>query len=239
MIKSDGAKQLSPVFINHKVYFPTVYIRQFSRIDTVTWPGRYLSVVRIRDGEGDGENVAEVSNTIRRDRDSIDGVLLIREDGDPEAVPGIHRFIKEIVPPSTPLILVTSGSDPASLDDLVGAGYVRRVAFRFTSPPGKEQLLSVDTVRDSGTPFCICCVLDPEGFTDDGVFETAERTRGHEEFILLAPRPPRQGFKKRETNALAKSLKGLARGIRLMDDVQNRSRSRSTTGLSSLLLLLM
>lgn len=203
------------------------------------WPDRYLSVVRIRDGEGDGESLAEVSNMIRRDADSIDGVLLMEDDGDPEHLPGIHRFIKDLVPPRTPLILVTSGSDPTGLDDLVGAGYVSRVAFRFEGPPGPEQVRSMDLVRESGTPFCVCCVLDPERFTDDGLMRTAELAKGHEEFILLSPRPPRQGFKKREASVAAKSLKGLARGVRLMEDVQNRSRSRSTTGLSSLLLLLM
>lgn len=54
-----------------------MYISKFSRIDTVIWPGKYLSVVRLCDDEGSGFNVAEVANTIRNDKDSIDAVLLM------------------------------------------------------------------------------------------------------------------------------------------------------------------
>ncbi len=183
------------------------------------WPGRYLSVVRICDGDRYGESIAEVSNTLLRDRDTIDGVLLVMDGGDPEAVPDIHRFIRSIVPPRTQLILLTSGSDPAALDDLIGAGYVNRVAFRFSSPPDHAQLRSVEVVRDSGAPFCVCCVLDPERMTTDDIVSTADETAGHEEFVLVSPKAPRPGFKKRDIAALAKSLKGHARGVRVMDDI--------------------
>ncbi len=55
-----------------------MYVSRFSRIDTVTWPGKYLSVVRLCDDDGSGEySTVEVANTIRGDKDSIDAVLLM------------------------------------------------------------------------------------------------------------------------------------------------------------------
>lgn len=197
-----------------------VYISSFSRIDTVTWPGKYLSVVRVNDGEGDGENMTEVANTIRGDKDSIDAVLLIMNDGDPETVPGIHRFIKAIVPPRMPLIMLTSGTDPSALDDLVGAGYVNRVAFRFTAAPSKEQEASLDRIRDSDAEFCVCCVLDPSRMSSKDVEHIADASEGSGEFILLMPRDPGRRLGKRDVNALVKTLKGRAKGVRTMPDVR-------------------
>lgn len=196
-----------------------VYISRFSRIDTVSWPGRYLSTVRIRDGDGFGESLAEVANTIRGDRDSIDGVLLIREDGDPETIPGIHTFIADLMPPRLPLLMLTSGSDPAAIDDLVGAGYVNRVAFRFVSKPTDAQERSVSVVRGSDASFCIACVLNPASMSAADISAIADMSEGAGEFLLMLPRPPRQCYMKRDVNALAKSLKGRAGNVRVMNDV--------------------
>lgn len=197
-----------------------MYITGFSRIDTTSWPGRYLSVVRISGKEGIGENIAEIANTIRGDKDSIDAVLLIREDGDPECIEGIHHFLKDLRIPSIPTIMVTSGFETACLDDLVGAGYIDRVAFRFEGIPGAEQMRSLDAMRSMEIPFCVCPVLNSKKLTGDEVEQIAERTQGHDEFILLVPREPAPAFKKKELNALAKRLKGVARNVRVMSDVK-------------------
>ena len=197
-----------------------MYITGFSRIDTTSWPGRYLSVVRISGTEGIGENIAEIANTIRGDKGSIDAVLLLREDGDPECIEGIHHFLKALRTPGIPTIIVTSGFDTARLDDLVGAGYIDRVAFRVEGIPGAEQMRSIDAIRSMGIPFCICPVLNPKKLTGDEIEQIAGRTPGHDEFILLVPREPAPAFKKKELNVLAKRLKGVARNVRVMNDVK-------------------
>ena len=197
-----------------------MYITGFSRIDTTSWPGRYLSVVRISGTEGIGENIAEIANTIRGDKGSIDAVLLLREDGDPECIEGIHHFLKALRTPGIPTIIVTSGFDTARLDDLVGAGYIDRVAFRVEGIPGAEQMRSIDAIRSMGIPFCICPVLNPRKLTGDEIEQIAGRTPGHDEFILLVPREPAPAFKKKELNVLAKRLKGVARNVRVMNDVK-------------------
>ncbi len=197
-----------------------MHITKFSRIDTVLWPGKYLSVVRLAEGDGPGENLAEVANTIRGDRDSIDGVVLIPEGGDIESVPGAHRIMKELRPPTVRLIIVTSGSDPDALDDLVGARYVDCLAFRFEGVPDETQLRSMEVARRQDIGFCACPVLDRTRMTSDDVVKIADMSAGHVGFILLIPSNPDRCFKKKDLNALSKSLKGHARNVRVLGDVR-------------------
>ena len=193
-------------------------ITRFSRIDTVTMPGRYLSVVRVADGEGCAENVDEVANTVRGDRDSIDAVMFLSEDSDAAAIPGIGRLIDRVRPARLPVILVTSGGDPAALDELVGEGCVNEVLFRYEERLGKSQIKSLDVVQADRVPFSAACVLDPGRFPQDDVLAAAELTEGHREFLLLLPRDPLPCYRKRDLNALSKALRGRARGVRALSD---------------------
>ena len=119
-----------------------------------------------------------------------------------------------------PMILVTSGFDTAALSDIVGARYVDRVAFRLEGIPGAEQTRSIDLMGSYGVPFVISPVLDPKKLTPEEIVTIAERTKGHDEFILLMPREPLPCFRKKDVNALAKSLKGKARNVRILNDVR-------------------
>lgn len=119
-----------------------------------------------------------------------------------------------------PTVLVTSGFDTAALSDIVGARYVDRVAFRLEGIPGAEQMRSIEMLRSYDIPFAICPVLDPGKLTSDEIVEIARRTPGHKEFILLMPRKPLPCFRKKDVNALARSLKGLAKNVRILDDVR-------------------
>ena len=197
-----------------------MHITRFSRIDTVSWPGEYLSVVRLSDGEGDGENIAEIANIIRGDKDSIDAVVLVPEGGDIESIPGIHRIIREFRPPTTHLIVVTSGSDPRALDDLIGAGYVDRVAFRFGEVPDSTRQRSIEVALRQGVRVSVCPVLDRTRMTSEDVLRIADMSAGHSEFVLLTPSDPNRCFKKKDLNALVKSLKGHARNVRVLEDVR-------------------
>ncbi|MDO5861429.1 MAG: hypothetical protein Q4Q58_01300 [Thermoplasmata archaeon] len=183
----------------------------------------YLSVVQVADGEGQLENVNEIANTIRGDKDSIDAVMVIDEKGSPESIPGIHTLIREIRPPHMSVILVTSGMNPTSLDDLVGAGYVDRVAFRLEKRPCKEQLRSMDLARANRVDFVTAVVMDPTVVTQEDVLAIAEVTEGHDEFILLQPMAPHACYRKKDLNALSKSLKGKARNVRVLNDVRRPS----------------
>lgn len=119
-----------------------------------------------------------------------------------------------------PTILVTSGFDTGALSDIVGARYVDCVAFRLEGIPGAEQMRSINLMGSYGVPFVIAPVLDPKKLTPEVIVTIAERTKGHDEFILLMPREPLPCFRKKDVNALAKSLKGKARNVRILNDVR-------------------
>lgn len=197
-----------------------MYISSFSRINTVLYPEQYLSEIHIHGGDGDGVNTAEVTNTIRSDRASLDGVLLVRDDGDPEMIPGIHHLMKEICPSKLPLILMTTGSDPASLDDLIGSGYVSHVLFRFTDRPTYEQKECVRMMARTDATFSIGAVLDPNRLSSEDVVEIAGISEDCRGFMLMMPREPLPCFKKRDVNALSKALKRHAKGVRVVNDIR-------------------
>lgn len=201
-----------------------MFISKFTRIDTMSWPGMFLSVVDVMPGEGDGENMDIVANVLRDDRDSIDGVMFRCEGEDPENMEGFHNLIRHVRPRGIESILITSGNNPDALDDLVGAGYVTMVSFRLEDKPNPDQLSSIAKVAYAGIRFTVAMVLDPKTVTAEDVVFTADVTPGHSEFVLLMPRDPAPHFKRKDLNALIKSLKGRARNVRVLDYV------RTTTG---------
>ncbi len=193
-----------------------MFISRFFRVDTVSWPDHYMSTIRVMDGEGQGEDIEAVSETIRGDMDSIDGILIMPEsDTDPESMQGIHTLIRSIRSKRIPTVLNTSGKDTAAVDDLLGAGYVQHVVFRLDGRPTKEQLDTMRVVRSNDAEFSICVTLDSARITNEDIISIAEDMPGHREFVLKMPEPPRVGYKKKDLNALAKSLKGIARNVRV------------------------
>ena len=69
-------------------------IASFSRTDMVTWPGRQVSVLVVDGSDGPGEDPEAVAAVAGRDTDIVDAMIVRSSDGDPEALPGIHRLIK-------------------------------------------------------------------------------------------------------------------------------------------------
>lgn len=180
-------------------------------------PGRILSAVYVSEGDGAGPNAVEVANTIHGDRDSIDGILLSSLDGDAGAMPGIHSLIRDIRPPHMPVYLVTTGTDPRTVEDLVGAGYADRVVVRLDGRPSKEQLESMDTVISNRAKLYVEVVLDKSRIEPEDVLSIADAVRGYEEFVLRMPDPPAPAFGRRELNTLVKALRPRARNVRVLD----------------------
>lgn len=180
--------------------------------------------MRVNSGEGSGENMTVIANTIRSDRDSLDGLLIIGEYCDPDLIPGIHKLIATIRPPGMQVILVTSGRSRSTIDDLVGAGYVDRVGFLLDDVPDREQRETMRTVTADGAVFDIVVIMDPRHMDNDTVLGIASSVDGYDAFILLTPTDcPAYG--KRDMNALAKSLRGRARNVRV-----NSGRFRTLRG---------
>lgn len=198
-------------------------ITRFSRIDTVMWPGKYLSVVEVSADDGETENINEVANIIRGDSDSIDAILVQASKGDAASIPGIHTLIREIRPPHMSVILVTDGRNPSGMDDLIGASYVDHVAFRFEDVPNADQQRSIAIARINRVDFFAGVLMDPGTMPPEKVLKIAEMTEGHMEFILLLPPAPLACYRKKDLNALAKSLKGKAKGVRVLEDFRRPS----------------
>ncbi len=193
----------------------TVRIVKFSRIDTITRPGLYLSSIRVSGDEGPGEDVSNVADILDSDRDSIDGILIRTDDGSgPESIPGIHRLIKEIRPTRVPILVITPGNNASALDDLMGANYVNHVILRLDDVPTAEQSATISSVLDNGATFSVW--LSPKVIDNDVVCSIAEKTVGHEEFVILVP----NSVKKKDLNAMTACLKGKARNVRVQVDLR-------------------
>lgn len=200
-----------------------MYITRFDRINTRIWPGRYLSSVCVSDGDGDGISTTVVANTIYTDKDSLDGVAIYSDDGDPLRLPDLYRLIKEIKAPRLETVLITRGSDHMALDDLIGAGYVENIVFMVDSKPSRETAKCMETARLNKCRFVTVIELVPESVDADMVVDIAKMSAGAERITLRVLDPSKDGrmakkkqFRKTEIKAMAESIKGLAKAVRVV-----------------------
>ena len=193
-------------------------ISKFSRISTTVCPGSYASVIYISDDGEDAVSVDEVTATLLKDRDSLDMLAVDSEDIDPLDVPTLYKSIKAVKPSGMHCMVVTEGRDPAALDDLMGAGYADMACFRFTGPMTDAQSESVDIVEGYGYQFIVSVSLVPGRIDEDSLKEIAGKTSGCRQFLMRSSDPRFEGksFKKKELEALARSVKGLTKHPVLM-----------------------
>lgn len=194
-----------------------MFISDFRRIDTVSFPGVFLSTVEVSPGEGEGYNETEVANIILSDRESIDGVMFRGKGADILDFENIHRFIRNIRPGHTTVIVETSGENTDVLDDLIGAGYINMVGFVFDRTPDRNQRRSLELVRESDCPFGIMMLLSPEGLTMSDAQDMKPDLAGA--MVVAVRRPEQDGgkkrYKKNELMSLAKSLRGSAKDVKV------------------------
>ncbi len=193
-------------------------ISKFSRIDTVTFPGKYHSVIELSEECENGQNMAEIANTVRLDRNSLDGVIFVGGDVDILRIKDVHKAIREIRPAGLEIVISTSGVDPVILDDLIGAGYAGHVLFSFDQLPDADQRRSVEVTRRSDAKFSVRITLDPEKMSPDALTDTAEVVRGADSITLIRHESATKGksYKKNELTSMAKSLKGFAKEVRVL-----------------------
>lgn len=193
-------------------------ITRFNRINTVMIPGMYLSVVHLAGGDGPGESIIEIANTLRSDRDSLDAFAIVSDDHAPESIPGIHRLISDIKPRTLECILVTDGGSPDHLDDLVGSGYVDSVLFTVRGPSGEDLRRCTDLMRRYNYGFSISVDLVPDVFTPESLRDLAEAAHGCRDMVLrrMDSGAGIRSFKKDELRSLADAVKGTARNLRLV-----------------------
>ena len=188
----------------------------YSRIDTTLRPGSFLSVVYVSEGDGDNGYEEEISAKIRADIDSIDGVAVASESGDPLSVPGLHRLLRKLKMPNRDLMLITSGSDYSVLDDLVGAGYVNYVDLIADGPLDKSQQECVRILDNCGCPYMVTVEMIPGRISESALRELAGSIEGSKHLILRAGKTADRRFREKELISLADSVRGAARDVRLI-----------------------
>lgn len=193
-------------------------IDRFSRIDTLTYPGRFLCTVHVSMGDEPGMEPSEVMETIVADRDSLDGMAVTASGCDVLAIPSVHRLIREIRPKGLSLSLVTPGSSPDALDDLIGAGYVNHVILQVTGPLDRDQERCIEIVRDHGCPYNLDIMMAPGRIDEDSLRPMATLYNDCARFVMRTYDPRKHGgilgnekFKDKDAASLARSVKGLVR----------------------------
>lgn len=187
-------------------------ISRFQRIDTLSYPGLYMSSVALADDDGEGVNRIEVANTLLGDRDSIDAVKFYGDGCDILDISGVHGLIREVRPGHKRCMVETAGERPEILDDLIGAGYAEMVSFVFCGDLDRHQRESVAIARDGDCTFYVTVMMDPDRVGPDSLLDIGETVKGAETIVLRTVDGPRK-YKKSEMASLAKSLKGTARKV--------------------------
>ena len=113
-----------------------------------------------------------------------------------------------------PVIIETSGRHPDELDDLLGAGYATGIGLLMDGPADADQRRSIRIAEDNGGTFDAIVRLDA-GVPEETILETADSVEGYGMFVLRMPARPTPGYDRKRLDALAKSLRGHARNVRV------------------------
>ena len=194
-----------------------MYISDFRRTDTVSYPGFLLSAVEVSDGSGEGVSEVEVSNTIYNDRVSLDGVLFRGSGKDILEFDGIHRLIKNVMPKHIISVVETNGKRTDTLDDLIGAGYINDAIIVLDMFPVKTQQESLEILRKGDCRFGVKLYLDPERLTLEDAHKLIHSMSGALQVQLRRPdaEGDRKRYRKNDLMALAKPIRAVARDVKI------------------------
>lgn len=202
-----------------KVYYNIMRIVDFNRTNTTICPGSCVSVVSVDDGEEPGMNKVIITNRLRDDVDSLDGVVITSPDGDPASIPNLHKLIVSIKEPKLRCILMTNGGHPDMIDDLVGAGYVDMINMCVDGPLSPEQEKCLDIVRRYNYEFMMTVHMQAGIIGTTEIRQIAEQSKGCRHFIMCPvphkakdrTSPAVAGYKKKELESLVDAVKGIVR----------------------------
>lgn len=163
--------------------------------------------------------LTQIADTIREDRDSLDGVAIASENTDPLNLDDLYTIIKNVKQPNLDMVLVTEGRGFRNLDDLVGAGYINYVIFIMDSTPDKEQRDCIRLLTDAGCPYMIELTLIPGRVSEQSMMDMVEAIHSCRRLVLLPFDPTKcknptvadkKPFSKKEMMTLAAIAKNAA-----------------------------
>ena len=158
-------------------------ISGFTRIDTVTVPDKFMSIIDVSDsGKCD---IEEIRTILERDKDSLD-YLGVRSDTDPLDIPDLYKDIKSVKPRGMKVLLISDGHRPEVLDDLVGAGYVHAMDILIGRELTTEQSGCIDILTDNKCRYAV--TVNTADHDEESVSAIAGRCEGCSMFILRIDR---------------------------------------------------
>ncbi len=176
-------------------------ITGYTKIDTVTVPDWYTSVIHVSE-EGTALDPEEIRADLEKDKESLD-YISITSDTDPLDHPDLYNVIKGIKPRGMRVLLTTDGRDPAVLDDLVGAGYAHAANLLIGDSMTEGQIQCVEILKDNGCRFAI--TLDPTEHSEDSVRTLAGQVKGCAMIIFKQDR--KRPLSKKEMEPLIRSAR--------------------------------
>jgi len=178
-----------------------VYVSSFSRIDTVTVPDVFMSVVRVSDGDGEYDAGA-IASSLESDKDSID-YLAVTSDSDPLCFPELYRLIKTIRPKGIKVMIVTDGREPSVLDDLIGAGYAHAIDLKVGKELTDAQKECVRIAEDNGCQLIV--TIDLDGHNEATISDVSKSVKWCKTVVLKQVK--NHPLKKSEISVLMSAVK--------------------------------
>lgn len=154
-------------------------ITGFSRIDTVTVPDKFMSVIRINDGEG--IDTDDIRSKLEADKASVD-YLGVASDTDPLDFKDLYKLIRDVRPKGMKVMLITDCRDPVAFDDLVGAGYTHAADILVGTEVTDAQRQCMGILRDNKCRFAV--TVQAKEHDRDSLTAVAKECDGCSIFII-------------------------------------------------------
>ena len=192
-----------------------MHISGFTRINTQIRPGAELAVIHLNDGDGDGIPCENIRATVSEIKDSISGIAVDSCGSDPLLCSDLYVILKGLSVPHVGLMLMTQGSDPVNLDDVVGAGYVEFLDLEINSPISESQMRCIDVMRDNGCHYMVTITVSKDSFDEDSLHRTVMQMRDARHVVIRNIRD-KNALTQKELTELTKPLKGLVRDLKIV-----------------------
>jgi hypothetical protein len=190
-----------------------VAIRRFIGINSLIRPGHELAELQIGDdGDVSTESVRARLESVSR---TMDGMAVSSMDSDPLSYPDLFKLLKEIRVPGLEITLISQGSSPSNLDDLVGAGYVAFLNLVLDSPISDDQCECLDVMRDNGRQFMVSITLGKGVFDEDSLASTCRMFKDAKHVVIRNGKG-KDALTQKEMVSMTKPLKGLVKDLRII-----------------------
>ena len=188
-------------------------IHRFIGINSLIRPDHELAEIQIGD-EGD-VSVESVRARLESVCRTMDGVAISSIDSDPLSYPDLFRLLKDIRMPGLEMTLVSQGTSPSNLDDLVGAGYISFLNLILDSPIDADQCRCLDVMRDNGRQFMVSITLRKGMFDEDSLASTCRMFKDARHVVIRNGKGE-DALSQKEMVSMTKPLKGLVKDLRII-----------------------